>query len=138
MHDETSNSEQRPPLSPDGLATRRKVLGDAYVDAAIGKADAFSWPLQELVTEHAWNAIWNRPGLPLQTRSLVLVGMLVALNRPHELRIHLRGALNNGCTPEEIREVLIQAAGYCGFPAGVDGFRIASEVIAEHQAAENG
>jgi 4-carboxymuconolactone decarboxylase len=138
MSDGTANDGRRPALNAEGLATRRKVLGDAYVDAAIAKADAFSWPLQQIVTEQAWNAIWNRPGLPLRTRSLVIIGMLVALNRPHELRIHLRGALNNGCTPEEIREVLIQATGYCGFPAGVDGFRVAAEVIAEHQAASDG
>lgn len=114
-----------------GLATRKAVLGDDYVNQSLDKADAFSAPLQQMVTEHAWNDIWNRPGLERKTRSLLNLAMLIALNRPHELKLHLRGALTNGVTPEEIREVLLQAMVYCGAPAGVDGFRIAREVLAE-------
>lgn len=123
-------------LDPKGLATRREVLGDAYVDAALSQADDFSWPMQELVTRNCWNDIWNRPGLPRATRSLVNIGMLVALNRPHELRVHLRGALNNGCSEEEIREVLLQSVAYCGFPAAIDGMKVASEVIAAFKAEQ--
>lgn len=119
------------PLNADGLATRRKVLGDAYVDRALDAADDFSWPMQELVTEFCWDAIWNRPALPRPTRSLINIAMLMALNRPHELKAHIIGALRNGCTAEEIREVLLQGAVYCGVPAGVDAFRIAREALAE-------
>lgn len=117
-------------LDPNGLATRREVLGDAYVDAALSQVDDFSWPMQELVTRNCWNDIWNRPGLSRSTRSLINIGLLVALNRPHELKVHLRGALNNGCTEEEIREVLLQCVPYCGFPAAIDGLRTAREVLA--------
>ncbi|WP_240936046.1 carboxymuconolactone decarboxylase family protein [Billgrantia bachuensis] len=120
-------------LDPDGLATRRQVLGDAYVDNALAQADEFGWPLQELVTRNCWNDIWNRPGLARPTRSLVNVGILVALNRPHELKVHLRGALNNGCSEEEIREVLLQCVPYCGFPAAMDGMRVAREAIAAYR-----
>ena len=95
-------SDRQNALDPNGLATRREVLGDAYVDAALSQVDEFSWPMQELVTRNCWNDIWNRPGLARPTRSLINIGMLVALNRPHELKVHLRGALNNGCTEEEI------------------------------------
>lgn len=119
------------PLNPEGLATRRQVLGDAYVNRAVEGADALTWPLQELVTAYCWDGIWNRPGLPHTTRSLLNIAMFVALNRPHELRIHLVGALRNGCTPEMIQEVLLQATAYCGFPAGIDGFKVAREVFAE-------
>jgi 4-carboxymuconolactone decarboxylase len=118
-------------LNPAGLATRRQVLGDDYVDRALENADEFSWPMQELVTSFCWDAIWNRPGLPRKTRSLVNLAMLMALNRPHELKVHITGALRNGCTPEEIREVLLQGAVYCGVPAGVDAFRVAREALAE-------
>jgi 4-carboxymuconolactone decarboxylase len=122
-------------LNPEGLATRRQVLGDAYVDRALENADDFSWPMQELVTGFCWDAIWNRPGLPRKTRSLVNLAMLMALNRPHELKVHVIGALRNGCTPEEIREVLLQGAVYCGVPAGVDAFRVAREALAEARDA---
>jgi 4-carboxymuconolactone decarboxylase len=118
-------------LNPEGLATRRQVLGDAYVDRALDNADAFAWPMQELVTDFCWDGIWNRPGLPRKTRSLINLSMLTALNRPHELKVHIIGALRNGCSPEEIREVLLQAAVYCGVPAGVDAFRVAREALAE-------
>lgn len=120
-------------LDPNGLATRREVLGDTYVDNALEQADEFGWPLQELVTRNCWNDIWNRPGLARPTRSLINIGLLVALNRPHELKVHLRGALNNGCSEEEIREVLLQCVAYCGFPAAMDGMRVAREVIAAYR-----
>ncbi len=114
-----------------GLKTRREVLGAAYVDKAIASADDFNRPLQELVTEYAWNGIWNRPGLERKTRSLINLAMLTALNRPHELRLHLVGALNNGATREEIQEVLLQTAVYCGMPAAIDSFRVARELFRE-------
>jgi 4-carboxymuconolactone decarboxylase len=114
-----------------GIKTRREVLGDAYVDAALKTADEFGQPLQELVTEYCWGDVWNRPGLPRKTRSLINLAMLTALNRPHELRVHIRGALNNGATKEEIREVLLQTGIYCGIPAAVDSFRSAREVFKE-------
>ena len=114
-----------------GLAVRREVLGAAYVDKATAGADEFTAPLQELVTEYCWGAVWTRPGLSRQMRSLINIAMLTALNRPHEVRLHLRGALRNGCTKEEIREVLLQSAIYCGVPAAIDSFRIAREVFKE-------
>ena len=115
----------------EGLAVRRKVLGDDYVNRSMANADEFLQPLQELITEYCWGAIWTRPGLPAKTRSLLNLAMMTALNRPHELRLHLRGAIRNGCSHEEIREVLLQAAVYCGIPAGLDAFRTASEVLKE-------
>ena len=115
----------------EGLAVRREVLGAEYVDQAIAAADDFTRPLQELVTEYCWGAIWTRPGLPRRTRSLVNLAMLTALNRPHEVRLHLRGALRNGCTKDEVMEVLLQAAIYCGVPAAIDSVRIAREVFQE-------
>ncbi|MCO7229697.1 carboxymuconolactone decarboxylase family protein [Halomonas sp. CnH100-B] len=126
---ERSLQSKRDALNPDGLATRREVLGDEYVDAALAQADEFGWPMQELVTQQCWNDIWNRPGLERHTRSLINIAMLVALNRPHELKVHVRGALNNGCSEEQIREVLLQCVPYCGFPAAIDGLRTAREVI---------
>ena len=118
-----------------GLALRREVLGEDYVARAMANADEFSRPLQELVTEFAWGTVWQREGLPRRDRSLMTVVMLVALNRPHELRLHLRGALNNGLSREELREALLHAAVYCGMPAAVDAFRAAREVFAELDAA---
>ncbi|MEO6409202.1 MAG: 4-carboxymuconolactone decarboxylase [Burkholderiaceae bacterium] len=115
----------------EGLKTRREVLGAEYVDAAIQGADDFNRPLQQLVTEYAWDTIWNRPGLDRRSRSMINLAMLTALNRPHELRLHLRGAINNGVTKVEIREVLMQTAIYCGVPAAMDGFRVAREVFKE-------
>jgi len=114
-----------------GLALRREVLGDAYVDKALAEADAFTEPLQELITEYCWGAVWTRPGLPRTTRSLLTLAMLTALNRPHEVRLHLHGALRNGCTKTEIVEVLLQAAIYCGVPAAIDSLRVAREVFRE-------
>ncbi len=116
-----------------GLAQRRAVLGDEYVDRSLANTTDFNRPLQDLVTEICWGTIWTRPGLPPRLRSLLNVGLLAALNRPQELALHVRGALRNGCTQEEIQEVLLQVAVYCGIPAGVDGFRVASEVLREAQ-----
>jgi len=116
-----------------GLAVRRSVLGRRYVDESMRTADEFTRPLQELVTEYCWGAVWTRPGLPRKTRSLLNLAMLTALNRPHEVRLHVRGALRNGCSRDEIMETLLQAAIYCGVPAAIDSFRIAREVLAEPQ-----
>jgi 4-carboxymuconolactone decarboxylase len=117
------------PETQAGLATRRAVLGDEYVQGALDRATDFSAPLQELVTRHAWGNTWQREGIDLKTRSMVTVSMLVALGRMHELKVHVRGALNNGVTPEELREIFLHASVYCGFPAAVDAFRTAAEVI---------
>lgn len=114
-----------------GLLTRREVLGDAYVDNSLRNADDFNMPMQEMVTQYCWGDVWNRPGLDRRSRSLLNLGMLTALNRPHELKIHIRGALNNGLTKDEIREVFLQAAIYCGVPAAIDSFRSAKEVFKE-------
>lgn len=114
-----------------GLAVRREVLGSDYVDKAIQGADDFTRPLQEYVTEAAWGAIWTRPGLSRKTRSLLNLAMLTALNRPHEIKLHINGALNNGVTKDEIMEVFLQTAVYCGVPASIDSFRIAREVFKE-------
>lgn len=118
-------------LFDQGLATRRAVLGAEYVDASIRNADGFNREMQELVTQYCWGDIWNRPGLDRKTRSLLNLAMLTALNRPHELKLHVKGALNNGVTRDEIKEVFLQAAIYCGVPAGIDSFRTAREVFKE-------
>ncbi len=112
-----------------GLATRRDVLGSEYVDRALERATPFTEPMQELVTEYCWGAVWTREGLDRRTRSLLNLGMLTALNRPQELAAHVRGAVNNGCTEEEIRETLLQAAIYCGVPAALDAFRVAEQAL---------
>ena len=117
------------PETQAGLATRRKVLGDAYVDAALGRVTPFTAPLQEMVTKHAWGNTWQRDGIDLRTRSIVTVSMLVALGKTHELKIHVRGALNNGVTKEELQEIFLHASVYCGFPAAIDALRNAAEVV---------
>jgi 4-carboxymuconolactone decarboxylase len=114
-----------------GLKTRREVLGGAYVDASVSKATDFNWPMQELVTEYCWDEIWNRPGLDRKFRSVLNLGMISALNRPHELKLHVRGAINNGLTKEQIREIFLQVSIYCGVPAAIDSFRCAQEVFDE-------
>jgi 4-carboxymuconolactone decarboxylase len=114
-----------------GLKTRREVLGAAHVDAALKNADDFNMPMQELVTQYCWGDIWNRPGLDRRTRSLLNLAMITALNRPHELKLHVRGAINNGLGKDDIREVFLQAAVYCGVPAAIDSFRAAREVFKE-------
>ena len=115
----------------EGLAIRKSVLGAEFVDKAIGAADDFNRPLQELVTEYCWGAVWTREGLSRRDRSLLNLAMLTALNRPHELKMHVQGALRNGVKKEEIREVLLQATIYAGVPAGVDAFRVAREALSE-------
>jgi 4-carboxymuconolactone decarboxylase len=117
-----------------GLEIRREVVGDAYVDRSLAAMDDFNQPLQEYVTRYAWGDIWRRPGLDRRARSILNIGMLVALNRPHELKLHLRGAIRNGVTREEMRECLLQSAVYCGAPAALDAFRTAREVFAEMDA----
>ncbi|KAI9030302.1 gamma-carboxymuconolactone decarboxylase protein [Hyaloraphidium curvatum] len=114
-----------------GLDVRRKVMGDIYVDRALGSVDEFNRPQQEIISGMAWGEIWTRPGLDLKTRSLLNLVMLSALNRITEFKGHVRGAINNGCTLTEIREALLQVTVYCGAPAGVEAFRSAQEVIAE-------
>ena len=113
-----------------GLRMRKEVLGDT-----LPAADDFNRPIQETVLEFCWGKVWDRPGLPRQTRSLINIALLAALNRPHELKLHVQGALTNGCSEQEITEVLLQTMVYCGVPAGVDGARIAREAIASYKAA---
>jgi 4-carboxymuconolactone decarboxylase len=124
--------QTRKELREKGLAIRRAVLGDKYVDAAMNNATEFSRPLQELLNEYCWGAGWGREGLTRKERSMINLAMLTALGRTHEVETHTRGALNNGLTPEQIREVFMQTAIYCGVPAAVDSFRAAARVVAEH------
>jgi 4-carboxymuconolactone decarboxylase len=115
-----------------GLEIRKSVLGKEFVEKAIASADDFNRPLQELVTEYCWGAVWGREGLSKKTRSIINLAMISALNRPHELKMHVKGALRNGLTREEIREVLLQVGIYCGVPAAVDSFRVAREALTEY------
>ena len=119
-----------------GLALRKQVLGAEYVEKSMAGADSFSMPMQELSTEYCWGHVWTRPGLALRDRSLINIAMISALNRPHELKLHVKAALNNGLSREEIREVILQVAVYCGVPAGIDSTRIAREAFAEVDAAK--
>ena len=118
-------------LFEKGLAIRKSVLGAEYVEKSIASADDFTRPMQELTTEYCWGWCWSREGLDKKTRSIINLAMISALNRPHELKMHVKGALANGLSREEIREVLLQVAIYCGIPAGVDSFRTAKEAFAE-------
>ena len=117
----------------EGLAVRKNVLGADYVDTAFQNADGdpISVELQEMVTEFGWGVVWTRPGLSLKIRSMLNLAMLTALNRPHEFETHLKGAINNGVTKDEIKEILFQSAVYCGWPAAIDSFRIAKRIFAE-------
>jgi len=115
----------------EGLRVRRAVLGDAHVDAALAKRDEFTAEFQELITRYAWGEIWARPGLPQQTRSLLTLAMMVALNRGEEFKLHLRAAIRNGVPRQEIKEVLLQSAIYCGVPAANTAFHMAAEVFKE-------
>lgn len=114
-----------------GLGIRRQVLGAAHVQRSLDNTSDFSRPIQELVTEYCWGAVWGREGLDLATRSMINIAMLTALNRGHELSVHIRGAINNGVTPEQIREVLLQTAIYVGVPASLESHRIAEETFAK-------
>lgn len=125
------NDDDRSETWKRGHAVRTEVLGEDFVKRAHEGADDFSRDLQDHVTEHAWGASWARPGLDRRTRSMLTLAMLAALNRPHEMETHLRGAIRNGVTKDEIKEVFLQAAVYCGAPAGVDGFRTARKVFEE-------
>jgi 4-carboxymuconolactone decarboxylase len=118
-------------LFEKGLQTRREVLGAEYVDASLKNADEFNQRMQEHVTQYCWGDVWNRPNLDRRTRSFLNLAMLTALNRPHEVKLHVRGAINNGLSKDEIAEVFLQAAIYCGVPAAIDSFRIAKEVFKE-------
>jgi 4-carboxymuconolactone decarboxylase len=118
-----------------GLEMRRKVLGAAHVDRSLGQVTDFSRPIQELVTEYCWGEVWTRDGLPPRTRSLLNIVMLTALNRSHELAIHVRGAITNGVSEEEIQEALLQTAIYVGVPAALESFRVAEKVLVELRAA---
>jgi 4-carboxymuconolactone decarboxylase len=118
-----------------GLAIRKAVLGKEYVERSLASADDFSRPMQELSTEYCWGKVWSRPGLERRDRSLINLGVIAALNRPHELKLHVKAALTNGVTREEICEVFLQVAVYCGIPAGIDSVRIAREAFAELDAA---
>jgi len=123
-------------LRARGEAIRRQVLGDDYVDEAIGSSDAFSRPFQDLLNEHCWGTVWTDESLDLRSRSLLNLGMLAALNRMHEFGVHFRGAIRNGLTDEELRAALVQIAIYCGIPAGVEAFRVARRV--RDEMAEKG
>jgi 4-carboxymuconolactone decarboxylase len=123
-------------LYEKGLKIRKAVLGEAYVEKALAKVDAFNQPLQELVTEYCWGAVWGREGLDRQQRSMINLAMISALNRPHELKAHVKGALTNGLTKAQISEILLQVAIYAGVPAAVDSFRVANEAFAELDAAK--
>jgi 4-carboxymuconolactone decarboxylase len=116
-----------------GMRVRRAVLGDAHVDASLKSRNEFDEEFQELITRYGWGEIWTRPGLPRQTRSMLTLAMMVALNRPDELRLHLGAALNNGVTREEIREVLLQTAIYCGLPAANSAFHIAQKFFEQQE-----
>jgi len=117
-----------------GLKTRRDVLGAEWVDKAMAGVDDFNREFTELLNTYCWNDVWNRPGLPRKTRSVLNLGMLIALGKEHELKLHLNGALNNGLTKDEIKEVLLQTAIYCGVPAAVVAFRCAREVFKDRKA----
>jgi len=112
-----------------GLTTRKQVMGEDYVASALSKATDFTLPIQEHITRAAWGDVWQREGLDKKTRSMITVAMLVALGKQHELKGHVRGALNNGVTPKELQEILLHATIYCGVPAAVDAFRTAAEVV---------
>jgi 4-carboxymuconolactone decarboxylase len=118
-----------------GLEVRKAVLGKEYVENSLRSADDFNRPFQEMVTEYCWGAVWGREELPRKTRSMLNLAMIAALNRPHELKIHIQGALRNGVTKDEIREIFMQVAIYAGVPAAVDSFRIAREVFAQGPGA---
>jgi len=118
-------------LFDKGLQIRREVVGDSYVDASLKAADEFSMPMQELVTQFCWGEVWSRPGLDRRSRSILNLGMIAALNRPEEFAVHVRGAINNGVTKDEIQECLLQIAVYVGMPAGLGSFKVARQVFKE-------
>lgn len=129
--------EYQSELFKKGLQVRREVLGAEYVDSSIARADDFNAAFQQMTTEIAWGMCWTRPGLPRKTRSMINLTMLAALNRGAELRLHLRAALTNGVTRDEIKEILMQIGAYCGIPAALEAFKIASEVFKEVDGAKS-
>ncbi len=138
MVDVPNRPEYQSELFKKGLEVRREVLGPDYVDASLARADDFNAVFQQMTTEIAWGMAWTRPGLDRKTRSIINLGMLSALNRGAELRLHLRAALTNGVSRDEIKEVLIQVGAYCGIPAALEAFKIATEVFKEVDAAKKG
>lgn len=131
MTDESGPGPQKSASFQQGLRVRKEVLGDSHVERSLSRMTDFSEPVQRLVTEHCWGDIWTREGLDRRTRSLLNLGMLTAMNRMHEFAVHVRGAVRNGCTEQEIQECLLQAAVYCGAPAALESFRVAESVLAE-------
>lgn len=121
-----------------GMQIRREVLGDAYVENSLKNATEFTLPMQQLVTENCWGSVWSREGLDRQTRSLVTISMLVALRATTELKTHVLGALRNGCSVQQIQEVLLHSSAYCGFPAAIEAFRAAKEVVEDWQKSADG
>ena len=130
----TTRPEFQSDLFEKGLKIRKEVLGAEHVQKSLDSATDFTAPMQKLVTEWCWGELWSRPGLDRRTRSIINLSMLSALNRPHEVRLHVRGALNNGLSQEEIIEILLQVAVYCGVPAALDSMKVAAEVLAEEAA----
>jgi len=126
-----ANREALETLFNEGLETRRDVLGKEYVDGSLAKANDFMMAFQRITTEWCWGYAWNRPGLDRKARSMLNLAMLTALNRPNEIRLHVKGALNNGVTVEEIKEILLHATVYCGIPAGLDAIKVANQVLEE-------
>ncbi len=131
MTNDDSSNQNKSETWKRGYEARTQVLGKEYVEKAFNEADEFTRDLQDYVTEHAWGASWARPGLDHKTRSMLNLAMITALNRPHEFEVHVRGALRNGVTRDEIKEILLHTAVYCGAPAALDSFRIARKVLAE-------
>jgi 4-carboxymuconolactone decarboxylase len=131
MTDRSGQGPQRSASFQQGLEVRKEVLGDSHVERSLSRVTDFSEPVQRLVTEHCWGDIWTRDGLDRRTRSLINLGMLTAMNRMHEFAVHVRGAVRNGCTQQEIQECLLQAAVYCGAPAALESFRVAESVLEE-------
>lgn len=131
-----NSNDSRAKTYEEGLATRKEVLGASHVERSLGQVSEFSRPIQELVTEYCWGAVWTREGLDRRSRSLINLAMLTALNRSHELGVHVRGAINNGVTEEEIQEVLVQTAIYVGVPAALESFRVAEKVLNELKVSE--
>jgi len=131
-----NTNDTRATTYEEGLATRKEVLGASHVERSLGQVSEFSRPIQELVTEYCWGAVWTREGLDRRSRSMINLAMLTALNRPHELGVHVRGAINNGVSEQEIQEVLMQTAIYVGVPAALESFRIAEKVLNELKVSE--
>jgi 4-carboxymuconolactone decarboxylase len=120
-----------------GEQIRRETMSDAFVDKALNNISDFEKPIQDLVMENAWGTVWDRDGLDRKTRSMITMAMLIGLKAPNELKGHVRGALRNGCTVQEIQEILIHATAYCGFPATLEATRVVKEIIEEHEASQS-